>query len=515
MMQRTAPGCHSMMRLRLRLLRNLMHEQCMERNVWRIQRRFNSDCSTLTLENTFKCYELEKGPPTDVELSREDAVKLYRQMVEVRRLEVVSGNMYKAKQIRGFCHLYIGQEAVAVGMCASLRKQDSVITAYRAHAWTYLMGVTAHGMIGELVGVRSGCSRGKGGSMHTYADNFYGGNGIVGAQVPLGAGVALAHRYKGDGGVCVACYGDGAANQGQVFEAYNIAKLKCLPCIFVCENNHYGMGTHISRHAALTDFYMRGQYVPGLWVDGNQVLAVRSATQFAIEHALNNGPIVLEMNTYRYEGHSMSDPGLAYRTRKEVQEVRKQRDPIESFRKQILSLGLTDEAELKAIDVAVRKEMSAVSKKVVADREVGIDELAADIYAKNVEPKIRGVSGYNLTHKKIAEVCFGKPKPTPANEMKNVPIGDAALIAAQLEAKKKNDEKKAAEAKAKAKDVKPKKDDDDDDDDDPPAPPAAAAAAPPAAAPPAAAPPAAAPPAAAPPAAAPPAAAPPAAANPK
>ncbi|KAH8388108.1 hypothetical protein KR093_011801, partial [Drosophila rubida] len=443
-------------------------------------------CLILCFWQTFKCYDLEKGPPTDVELSREDALKLYRQMVEVRRLEVVSGNMYKAKQIRGFCHLYIGQEAVAVGMCASLRKKDSVITAYRAHAWTYLMGVTAHGMIGELVGVRSGCSRGKGGSMHTYADNFYGGNGIVGAQVPLGAGVALAHSYKCDGGVCVTCYGDGAANQGQVFEAYNIAKLKCLPCIFVCENNHYGMGTHISRSAALTDFYMRGQYIPGLWVDGNQVLAVRSATQFAIEHAVNSGPIVLEMNTYRYEGHSMSDPGLAYRSRKEVQEVRKKRDPIESFRRQIISLCLTDEEELKAIDMAVRKEIAAVAKKVVADREVGLDELPADIYSKNVEPAIRGVSGFNLKHKKISEVCFGKPKPTPASEIKNVPIGDAALLAAQQEALKKNEAKKAQEAKAKgqeqAKAKKPKSDDGDDDDDVPPAapgaPPAAGAAPP-------------------------------------
>ncbi|KAH8300989.1 hypothetical protein KR044_008172, partial [Drosophila immigrans] len=437
---------------------------------------------------TFKCYELDKGPPTDVELSRDDALKIYRQMVEVRRLEVVAGNMYKAKQIRGFCHLYIGQEAVAVGMCASLRKKDSVITAYRAHAWTYLMGVTAHGMIAELAGVRSGCSRGKGGSMHTYCDHFYGGNGIVGAQVPLGAGIALAHRYRDDGGVCVACYGDGAANQGQVFEAYNIAKLKCLPCIFVCENNHYGMGTHVSRHAALTDFYMRGQYMPGLWVDGNQVLAVRSATQFAIEHALNSGPIVLEMNTYRYEGHSMSDPGLAYRTRKEVQEVRKKRDPIDSFRKQIIALCLTDEEELAAIDKAARKKMAAVGKSVVKDREVSLDELSADIYAKSVETKIRGVSGYNLPHRKISEVCFGKPKPTPPEQMKNVPVGDAALVAAQLEAKKKNDEKRAAEAKAKgaadANAKKAKKDDDDDDDDDgaPPAaePPAAAAAAPPA-----------------------------------
>lgn len=413
----------------------------------------------------------------DVELSREDALKLYKQMVICRRMEVVCGNMYKAKQIRGFCHLYIGQEAVAVGMCAALRKQDSVITAYRAHAWTYLMGVSVHGLIAELVGVKSGCSRGKGGSMHTYADNFYGGNGIVGAQVPLGAGIALAHQYRGDGGICLALYGDGACNQGQIFEAYNIAKLKCLPCIFVCENNHYGMGTHVSRHSALTDLYMRGHYIPGLWVDGNQVLAVRSATNFAVDFAVNSGPIVLEMCTYRYEGHSMSDPGISYRSREEVKKTRKERDPINSFREQVIKLCLASEEELKKIDAEVRKEMEATAKNVLKDKEVGIDELAADIYLKNFEPRIRGVSGYNLVHKRISEVCLGKPKPTPKSEMKDVPVGDAALLAAQKKAAEEQAAKKAAAGGDKKGDGKG-------------APPAAAppaGAAPPAAAPPAAA----------------------------
>lgn len=403
----------------------------------------------------------------DVELSREDALKMYTQMVEVRRIEVVCNNLYKAKHIRGFCHLYNGQEAVAVGMCAVLQKRDSVITAYRAHAWTYLMGVSAYGLIAELVGVKTGCSRGKGGSMHTYGDNFYGGNGIVGAQVPLGAGIALAHRYKGDGGVCVALYGDGAANQGQVFEAYNMAKLWSLPCIFVCENNHYGMGTSVDRHAALTDFYMRGQYIPGLWVDGNQVLAVRSATQFAVDHAKNCGPIVLEMSTYRYEGHSMSDPGTAYRSRDEVKTIRSKRDPIESFRQQILQLCLADEEELKKIDAKVRKDIQAISKKILTDREVGLDELAADIYSKNLEPSIRGVSGFNLKHKNVADVCFGKSRRTPASEIKDVPIGDAAFAAAQKKASEESKARKAAAA-AKGKDGKAGKDGKDGKDDKPP-----------------------------------------------
>ncbi|ALC48206.1 CG7024, partial [Drosophila busckii] len=418
---------------------------------------------------TFKCYELDKGPPTDVDLSREDALAMYQKMVEIRRLEMMAGDLYKKKSIRGFCHLYTGQEAVAVGMAAALRKQDSVITAYRAHGWTYVMGVPIYSVLAELVGARTGCSRGKGGSMHTYGDNFYGGNGIVGAQVPVGAGIALAHAYKGDGGVCLALYGDGAANQGQVFEAYNMAKLWCLPCIFVCENNNYAMGTSVNRHSAIPDFYMRGQYIPGLWVDGNQVLAVRSATQFAIEYVLKRGPIVLEMFTYRYEGHSMSDPGISYRTRDEIQKMRKARDPIESLRNQIIKLCLGTEVELKKIDADVRKSVADTTAKLLKDKEIELDELATDVYAKTVDKQVRGISGYSLVHKRLSEICFGKPKRTPPEEIKDVPVGDAALVAAQQKAKAAADAKKAAEA---AKDDKAK----------PPADPKAAAAAKPAAA---------------------------------
>ncbi|KAH8314027.1 hypothetical protein KR067_013537, partial [Drosophila pandora] len=402
----------------------------------------------ISLPQTFKCYELENGPPMDVELSREDAITMYTQMVEMRRFEGIADAEYKKRTIRGFCHLYNGQEAVATGMMQRLRKCDSVITAYRCHAWTYLMGVPLLDMMAELVGLKAGCSRGKGGSMHMYCDKFYGGNGIVGAQVPLGAGVALAHQYRRDGGVCVALYGDGAANQGQIFEAYNMAKLWCLPCIFVCENNHYGMGTRADRASAMTEFYKRGQYMPGLWVDGNQVLAVRSATQFAVDYALEHGPIVMEMSTYRYVGHSMSDPGISYRSRDEVVKVRETRDPITSFRNQMLQLCLITEEEVKKLDVEIRKHVDAECKKALVGKEVPLEELYADVYSKNLEPKIRAVSGYKFEHFGVADVCFGKPRKTHPNDMCDVPVGDAALLAKANAAKAKAEAKKKKQKEA-------------------------------------------------------------------
>lgn len=201
--------------------------------------RLNTPRNIVT-RKAFKLHNLEEGPATQVTVTKEDALKYYSQMYMIRRLETAAGNLYKEKTIRGFCHLYSGQEACAVGMRAAMRPEDSCITAYRCHGWTYLMGVSVQGVLSELTGRAGGCAKGKGGSMHMYAPQFYGGNGIVGAQVPLGAGIALASQYKGTKGACIALYGDGAANQGQIFEAYNMAYLWKLPCIFVCENNGYG-----------------------------------------------------------------------------------------------------------------------------------------------------------------------------------------------------------------------------------------------------------------------------------
>lgn len=238
-----------------------------------------------------------------------------------------------------------------------------------------------------------------------YTPTFYGGNGIVGAQVPLGAGIAFAHKYKGDDGVCIALYGDGAANQGQIFEVYNMSKLWKTPIIYVCENNGYGMGTSAERASANVDYYTRGDYVPGIWVDGMDILAVREATKFAVEHTKNNGPIVMEMATYRYSGHSMSDPGTSYRSRDEIQEVRQKRDPITQFKDKIVTAGIVTEAELKTIDTDVKKEVDEAVKKAKSDAGHVVEELTWDIYCNDENlKKIRNViPNAELTHKRVAK----------------------------------------------------------------------------------------------------------------
>ncbi|XP_048771209.2 pyruvate dehydrogenase E1 component subunit alpha, mitochondrial-like [Ostrea edulis] len=325
-------------------------------------------------------HKLENGPPNQATVTREDAIKFYKDMVTVRRMETMAGNLYKAKQIRGFCHLYSGQEAVCVGMEAGITGDDAVITAYRAHGWSYMRGVSLLGVLAELTGRESGCARGKGGSMHMYTKNFYGGNGIVGAQVPLGAGIAFALKYNNQPNICVTLYGDGAANQGQLFEAFNMAKLWNLPCVFVCENNGYGMGTSVERASACTDYYTRGDYVPGMRVDGMDVLAVKEATKFAKEYALNNGPILIETATYRYHGHSMSDPGTSYRAREEIKEMRETRDPITVFKRRITENNLVTPEELKKVDQDVKKEIEKAAEKAKSDPEIALDELYNNVY---------------------------------------------------------------------------------------------------------------------------------------
>ncbi|XP_062844525.1 pyruvate dehydrogenase E1 subunit alpha 1a isoform X2 [Trichomycterus rosablanca] len=342
-----------------------------------------------------KCdvHKLEEGPPVQALLTREEGLQYYRTMQVMRRMELKADQLYKQKIIRGFCHLYDGQEACAVGIEAGINRTDHLITAYRAHGYTLTRGGTVREIMAELTGRRGGIAKGKGGSMHMYAKNFYGGNGIVGAQVPLGAGVALACKYLGKNELCVSLYGDGAANQGQIFETYNMASLWKLPCIFICENNKYGMGTSVERAAANTDYYKRGDFIPGLRVDGMDVLCVREATKFAAEHCRSGkGPILMELQTYRYHGHSMSDPGVSYRTREEIQEVRSKSDPISMLKDRMLNNNMASVEELKEIDVEVRKEIEDAAQFATTDPEPPLEDLCNHVYCNEPPIEVRGTS---------------------------------------------------------------------------------------------------------------------------
>ncbi|KAM8882481.1 pyruvate dehydrogenase E1 component subunit alpha, mitochondrial-like isoform 3-T3 [Synchiropus picturatus] len=334
---------------------------------------------------------LEDGPPVTAQLTREQGLQYYRTMQTIRRMELKADQLYKQKIIRGFCHLYDGQEACAAGIEAAIRPSDHLITAYRAHGYTYTRGVPVREILAELTGRRGGVAKGKGGSMHMYAPHFYGGNGIVGAQVPLGAGVALACRYQGNDQLCVTLYGDGAANQGQLFETFNMAALWKLPCIFVCENNKYGMGTSVERAAASTDYYKRGDFIPGLRVDGMDVLCVREAVRFAADHCRSGkGPMVMELQTYRYHGHSMSDPGVSYRTREEIQEVRSKSDPISLLKERMLAHNMATADEFKEMDLAIREEVEEATQFATSDPEPPLDDLCHHIFCGDAPLAVRG-----------------------------------------------------------------------------------------------------------------------------
>ncbi|KAG7525536.1 pyruvate dehydrogenase E1 component subunit alpha, mitochondrial-like isoform X1 [Solea senegalensis] len=345
-----------------------------------------------------KCdlHGLEVGPPLKAELTRAQGLEYYRTMQTVRRMELKADQLYKQKIIRGFCHLYDGQEACAAGIEAAINLSDHLITAYRAHGYTFTRGVSVKEIMAELTGRKGGVAKGKGGSMHMYAPHFYGGNGIVGAQVPLGAGVALACRYQGNDQICVSLYGDGAANQGQIFETFNMAALWKLPCIFVCENNKYGMGTSVERASASTDYYKRGDFIPGIRVDGMDVLCVREATKFAADHCRSGkGPILMELQTYRYHGHSMSDPGVSYRTREEIQEVRSRSDPIFMLKERMLSNNMASVDEFKEMDTAIRQEVEEAAQFAMSDLEPPLEDLCNHIFANNPPLDVRGTNQWS------------------------------------------------------------------------------------------------------------------------
>tara|TARA_A100001035_G_scaffold270323_1_gene257310 strand:- start:885 stop:1808 length:924 start_codon:yes stop_codon:yes gene_type:complete len=307
-------------------------------------------------------------------------------MLLIRRFEEKAGQLYGMGKIGGFCHLYIGQEAVVVGVDSVKKKGDQVITSYRDHGHMLSCGMDPKGVMAELTGKKNGYSKGKGGSMHMFSksEDFYGGHGIVAAQVPIGAGLAFANKYKNNQSVCFTYYGDGAANQGQIYEAFNMASLWKLPVVFIIENNQYAMGTSIDRASSTPKLFTRGEAfdIPGRLVDGMDVLEVSKATELAASNCRRgDGPYILEMNTYRYKGHSMSDPAK-YRTREEVQNVKDKKDPIENFQKHLLNEGL-DEDEFKKTDKEIKEIVSEAADFALESSEPDLTDLYEDIYLDN------------------------------------------------------------------------------------------------------------------------------------
>jgi pyruvate dehydrogenase E1 component alpha subunit len=325
----------------------------------------------------------QNAPANSASFSKEEELTAYRNMLLIRRFEEKAGQMYGMGLIGGFCHLYIGQEAVVTGVKMAAADGDQTITSYRDHGHMLACGMDPKAVMAELTGRRSGVSKGKGGSMHMFstAKHFYGGHGIVGAQVPLGSGLAFANRYRGNKNICFTYFGDGAANQGQVYESFNMAELWKLPVVYIIENNLYAMGTSVARSSAQPDFSKRGQSfnIPGELVDGMDVRAVKAAAMHAAEWCrAGNGPIILDMQTYRYRGHSMSDPAK-YRSKDEVQKMRAEHDPIEQVRVRLLANGQASEDDLKKIDAEVRAVVAEAADFATHEPEPDPAELWTDV----------------------------------------------------------------------------------------------------------------------------------------
>ena len=325
----------------------------------------------------------KSGKSVSSDPSADAQIQFYKDMLQIRRFEERAGQLYGMGLIGGFCHLYIGQEAVAVGLQASVIEADSVITTYRDHGHMLACGMDSKGVMAELTGRIDGYSRGKGGSMHMFSrgKGFFGGHGIVGASVPIGTGLAFAHKYNGDGGVNFCYFGDGASNQGQVYESFNMAALWKLPVIYVIENNKYGMGTSIDRSSATTDLHRRGEAhgIPGRIVDGMDVVDVYKAGQEAVSFVRGgNGPLILEMKTYRYRGHSMSDPAR-YRSKEELTKMRTENDPIDRLRQKLIDQNVLDEATFKDMDKAIKAEITAAAEFAQQSPEPDPSELYTDV----------------------------------------------------------------------------------------------------------------------------------------
>lgn len=331
---------------------------------------------------------LQKHKQTVEKFSKDKLLHFYKEILKIRRFEEKAGQLYGMGEIGGFCHLYIGQEAIAVGMQEVMDKGDSIITTYRDHGLMISSGSDPKLVIAELMGRIDGCSKGKGGSMHMFdlENEFYGGHGIVGAPVPLGTGIAFAHKYKGKKNICVTYFGDGAANQGQVYEAFNMAALWQLPVLYIIENNEYAMGTSVKRSSYTTQLYHRGESmgIPGMQVDGMDIFEVMKAGREAIDYIRSGkGPLILEMKTYRYRGHSMSDPAK-YRSKEEVSKVKEERDPLDNLKRYILDNKVAKEDELKKIDKDIRDNLAEVVEFCKNSPQPDLDELFTDVYTSEV-----------------------------------------------------------------------------------------------------------------------------------
>ncbi|KAK7884156.1 hypothetical protein WMY93_027279 [Mugilogobius chulae] len=311
-------------------------------------------------------------------------------MQTIRFMQQKVQQLYTEKLVRGPCHHYTGQEACAVGIEAAIDETDHLITSYRVNGYSFTRGVSVREILTEMTGRRGGVAKGRGGPMHMYAPYFYGGNAIVGAQVSLGAGIALACQYQSSDQISVAVYGDGAANQGQLFEVFNMAALWKLPCVFVCENNRYGKGTSVERASACTDFYKRGDFIPGIRADGMDVLCVREATKFAKDHCRSGkGPIILELQTYRFCGHFVNETS-SYRSQAEV-EQQQQNDPISRLRGQMLRTNMASAEDFQNIDNEVLEEVEAAAEFAVSNPEPSLDDLCNCVYHNSPSLQVRGL----------------------------------------------------------------------------------------------------------------------------
>jgi pyruvate dehydrogenase E1 component alpha subunit len=351
----------------------------------------SNESATFDLTGSFETHRLDSAPSNEITMTKEELLGHFKLMYTMRRMEITCDNEYKARNIRGFCHLYDGQEAVATGIQAAFDAEDSWITSYRCHCIALLRGGSVKTVLAELFGNAGGMTKGKGGSMHFYSKehNFFGGQGIVGAQVPVGTGLAFANKYNAKPGedmnVAIACYGDGAANQGQIWESANMAALWKLPMVFCIENNQYGMGTSIDRHSSHQDYYMMGNHIPGIRIDGMNVLAVKEGMKFVKDYCgSGNGPMYVEMMTYRYHGHSMSDPGTTYRNREEIAMTRSTRDPLEFVKKTLIDAGFADADEIKSMEKVIRKEVQQEAQKAKELPAVKQSDMFDYVYAKDL-----------------------------------------------------------------------------------------------------------------------------------